>query len=226
MFPLFSQYVGYFKNSKSKKNKGLFYPRPHQNTLRDPVGDSAPVPGRIVFQRGGERLSDLRRGQQRHPELRPEKAAGGVALAGEGSEEGPRFEGGDQCGRLDVHAGELRVGEQPGPVVKNGAVAVSAVLLEDGDIVEVPVVVGEQCIHLKEQRQIPGKVREACAVRRGFRQVSDPPPVAGKPRQLVPQRHSYYNLMLTGRRIVDGVFVLDAEYLVAFKAKAWLDLTA
>ena len=190
MFPLFSQYVGYFKNSKSKKNKGLFYPLPHQNTRRDPVGDSAPVPGRIVFQRGGEHLPDLRRGQQRHPELRPEKAAGGVALTGEGGEEGSCLEGDDQGGGLDVHAGELRVGEQPGPVVKNGAVAVSAVLLEDGDIVEVPAVVGEQCIHLKEQRQIPGKVREACAVRRGFRQVSDPAPVAGKPRQLVPQGHS------------------------------------
>ena len=36
----------------------------------------------------------------------------------------------------------------------------------------------------------------------------------------------YYDLMLSGRRTVDGVSVLDAEYLIAFKAKAWLDLTA
>ena len=36
----------------------------------------------------------------------------------------------------------------------------------------------------------------------------------------------YYNLMLSGRRTVDGVSVLGAEYLIAFKAKAWLDLTA
>lgn len=36
----------------------------------------------------------------------------------------------------------------------------------------------------------------------------------------------YYNLMLSGRRSVDGVSVLGAEYLIAFKAKAWLDLTA
>ena len=68
---------------------------PQQNTRRDPVGDDTPVPGRIVFQRGGERLPDLRRGQRRHPELRPEKAVGGVALAGEGGQEGPRLEGGD-----------------------------------------------------------------------------------------------------------------------------------
>ena len=52
-----------------------------------------------------------------------------------------------------------------------------------------PVIVAEQRIHLKEQRQIPGEVCEACAVRRGFRQVSDPPPVAGEPHQLVPQWH-------------------------------------
>lgn len=36
---------------------------------------------------------------------------------------------------------------------------------------------------------------------------------------------NYYQLMLTGRRVVDGVSVLDAEYLILFKAKAWLELT-
>ncbi len=35
----------------------------------------------------------------------------------------------------------------------------------------------------------------------------------------------YYQLMLSGRRIANGVSVLDAEYLIIFKAKAWLDLT-
>lgn len=35
----------------------------------------------------------------------------------------------------------------------------------------------------------------------------------------------YYSLMLIGRRTVDGISVLGAEYLIAFKAKAWLDLT-
>lgn len=167
----------------------LPHPLPQQNTRRDPVSNGAPVPGRIEFQRGGEHLPNLRRSQRRHPELRPEKAAGGVALPGECSEERPRLERGDQGGGLDVHAGELRVGEQPGPVVKNGAVAVSTVLLEDGDVVEMPVIVAEQRIHLKEQRQILGEVHEARAVRRGFRQVSDPSPVAGKPRQFVPQGH-------------------------------------
>lgn len=34
----------------------------------------------------------------------------------------------------------------------------------------------------------------------------------------------YYNLMLAGRRIVDGVSVLGAEYLILFKVKAWIDL--
>ena len=36
----------------------------------------------------------------------------------------------------------------------------------------------------------------------------------------------YYQLMLSGRKTVDGISVLGAEYLIAFKAKAWLDLTA
>lgn len=35
---------------------------------------------------------------------------------------------------------------------------------------------------------------------------------------------NYYRLMLEGRRTVDGVSVLRAEYLILFKMKAWLDL--
>lgn len=35
---------------------------------------------------------------------------------------------------------------------------------------------------------------------------------------------NYYRLMLKGRRTVDGVSVLGAEYLILFKMKAWLDL--
>lgn len=34
----------------------------------------------------------------------------------------------------------------------------------------------------------------------------------------------YYRLMLDGRKTVDGVSVLGAEYLILFKMKAWLDL--
>lgn len=35
---------------------------------------------------------------------------------------------------------------------------------------------------------------------------------------------NYYQLMLTGRKTMDGVSVLGAEYLMLFKMKAWLDL--
>lgn len=35
---------------------------------------------------------------------------------------------------------------------------------------------------------------------------------------------NYYRLMLAGRKTVDGVSVLSAEYLMLFKMKAWLDL--
>ena len=35
---------------------------------------------------------------------------------------------------------------------------------------------------------------------------------------------NYYQLMLAGRKTVDGVSVLGAEYLMLFKMKAWLDL--
>lgn len=35
---------------------------------------------------------------------------------------------------------------------------------------------------------------------------------------------NYYWLMLAGRKTVDGVSVLGAEYLILFKMKAWLDL--
>lgn len=35
---------------------------------------------------------------------------------------------------------------------------------------------------------------------------------------------NYYRLMLDGRKTVDGVSVLSAEYLMLFKMKAWLDL--
>lgn len=36
---------------------------------------------------------------------------------------------------------------------------------------------------------------------------------------------SYYELLKSGRVGVDGITVLDAAYLIPFKAKAWLDLT-
>lgn len=36
----------------------------------------------------------------------------------------------------------------------------------------------------------------------------------------------YYQLLRSGTAIVDGVTVLGAAYLIPFKAKAWLDLTA
>lgn len=35
----------------------------------------------------------------------------------------------------------------------------------------------------------------------------------------------YYKLMLAGRRTVEGISILGAEYLILFKIKAWLDLT-
>ncbi len=34
----------------------------------------------------------------------------------------------------------------------------------------------------------------------------------------------YYQLLIRGRKIIDGVSVLSASYLIPFKAKAWLDL--
>ena len=34
----------------------------------------------------------------------------------------------------------------------------------------------------------------------------------------------YYQLLMSGRTIIDGVSVLSASYLIPFKAKAWLDL--
>lgn len=36
--------------------------------------------------------------------------------------------------------------------------------------------------------------------------------------------NDYYNLMLAGRKSVDGISVLGAEYLIVFKVKAFLDL--
>lgn len=36
----------------------------------------------------------------------------------------------------------------------------------------------------------------------------------------------YYQLLRSGTTRIDGVTVLDASYLIPFKAKAWLDLTA
>ena len=35
----------------------------------------------------------------------------------------------------------------------------------------------------------------------------------------------YYNFLKQGKVVVDGVTVLDAAYLIPFKAKAWIDLT-
>jgi len=37
--------------------------------------------------------------------------------------------------------------------------------------------------------------------------------------------NDYYNLLRTGRVMVDGLPILDAAHLIPFKAKAWLDLS-
>jgi hypothetical protein len=37
--------------------------------------------------------------------------------------------------------------------------------------------------------------------------------------------NSYYALAENGRKLIDGLPVLGAEYLIPFKAKAWLDLS-
>lgn len=34
----------------------------------------------------------------------------------------------------------------------------------------------------------------------------------------------YYQFMLNGKRIIDGISVLDEKYLIPFKAKAWCEL--
>ena len=36
--------------------------------------------------------------------------------------------------------------------------------------------------------------------------------------------NDYYNFMMDGRKIVDGIGVLDAEHIIPFKMSAWLDL--
>lgn len=36
----------------------------------------------------------------------------------------------------------------------------------------------------------------------------------------------FYNFMLEGRKVVDGISVLSEEYLIPFKMYAWLDLTS
>ena len=35
----------------------------------------------------------------------------------------------------------------------------------------------------------------------------------------------YYKLLCNGRTMIDGITILDAGYLILFKAKAWLDLS-
>lgn len=36
---------------------------------------------------------------------------------------------------------------------------------------------------------------------------------------------SYYNFLLSGRIVIEGVSILNSTHLIPFKAKAWLDLT-
>ena len=35
--------------------------------------------------------------------------------------------------------------------------------------------------------------------------------------------NAYYQLLMRGRKVIDGISVLSASYLIPFKAKAWLD---
>ena len=55
-------------------------------------------------------------------------------------------------------------------VIKNRAAVVLAVAFDNGNIIEVPVFVGDQCIHLEKQREIFTEVAQA---RGGFHGVND-----------------------------------------------------
>lgn len=73
-------------------------------------------------------------------------------------------------------------------------------MLQDRDVVQVPVVIAKQSVDLKEQGQILGKTLQARDIRRRLRQIGEASFVTGKPRQLLPQGLA----QVSGQQTVDG----------------------
>ena len=59
-----------------------------------------------------------------------------------------------QCVRLDLHGIVPCVGQQARTKVEDGAVVKAITAAQHSDVVQMPVLVAEQHIHLEQQRQI------------------------------------------------------------------------
>ena len=101
----------------------------------------------------------------------------------EGRIERPRLGRTDKRRRINIHRRHLDIRQEPGPVVKDGAIVESSFLLKHGDVVQMSVIVQKQRVRLKEQRQILREHLETGKRRRLFGKPLDPLFVAGQARQ-------------------------------------------
>ena len=104
------------------------------------VYDNATVTDGVIFQQGLHGFLNIRCTQLGQNELLAGETPGGVHLPGEGGVERSCPQNGDQRFRSDVHPRKLGVGEQSCAVVEYRTVVVTAALLDDRNVIEMPVV--------------------------------------------------------------------------------------
>lgn len=156
-----------------------------QDTGNHAIRDNPFVTGRIICKQRLKHLLDLCPFQLWQFELWPCQAACCIDLPHKGSLKGPCTQRLEQSQGLDVHLRKHYIGQKPCTMIKNRAIDKLAILFYDGDVIEMPVIVGDQSVDFKEQCQVLRKLPEACSFCCGLGQVQNPLFITGEPAQLL-----------------------------------------
>ena len=129
---------------------------PQQNRFADPVGNQFPVTGGVVFQ---QRLHHLRKrfpGKRGDFQLLSVQIFHGVDLPVKGGLKGSCFCLRNQRFGDDFKGTVHHIGKQSCALVENGAVVKGTIPGENGNIVQVAVVIEDKTVNFKQQRQVLG----------------------------------------------------------------------
>ena len=156
---------------------------PYQNRFANPVGNQLPVTGGVVFQQRLHLLRKLRSGKIGDFQLLTIQAFHGVNLPVEGGLERTSLCLGNQGLGVYLKGIIHYVREEPRTLVKDGAVVKGAIPGENGNIVQMAVVIEDKTVDFKQQCQVLGEKGKSCDACRFFCQIGHPLFVTGQPIQ-------------------------------------------
>lgn len=156
---------------------------PHQNRFANPVGNQLPVTGGVVFQQWLHHLRKLFPGKRWDFQLLSVQIFHSVDLSVKGGLKWPSLCLGNQGFGDDFKGIVHHIGKQPRALVKDGAVVKGAIPGENGNIVQMAVVIEDKTVDFKQQCQVLGEKGKSCDACRFFCQIGHPLFVTGQPIQ-------------------------------------------